>query len=131
MVVGARQNFRFFRENTWFLENNRTLSKVRCGILHYLISIIKLLKKKTVYKTQFFIRHVSHLNQAKWAKVAVFCKRHKLKLSSTEVKRLINYKLNLCFNILLQQPSMWLLLTYEELPRSLFYRRFFEEWAIP
>ena len=26
---------------------------------------------------------------------------------------------------------MWLLLTYEELPRSLFYRRFFEEWAIP
>ena len=65
MVVGARQNFRFFRENTWFLENNRTLSKVRCGILHYLISIIKLLKKKTVYKTQFFIRHASHLNRAK------------------------------------------------------------------
>ena len=64
MVVGARQNFRFFRENTWFLENNRTLSNVRCGILHYLISIIKLFKK-TVYKTQFYIRHASHLNQAK------------------------------------------------------------------
>ena len=49
MVVEARQNFRFFRENTWFLENNRTLSKVRCGILHYLISIIKLLKKIKQY----------------------------------------------------------------------------------
>ena len=48
MVVGARQNFRFFRQNTWFLENNRTLSKVWCGILHDLISIIKLLKKNSI-----------------------------------------------------------------------------------
>ena len=53
MVVGARQNFRFFRENTWFLENNRTLSNVRRGILHYLISIIKLFKKKQYIKPNF------------------------------------------------------------------------------
>ena len=42
MVVGARQSFQFFRQNTWFLENNRALSKFLYGILHYLISIIKL-----------------------------------------------------------------------------------------
>ena len=28
MVVGARQSFHFFKQNTWFLENNRALSKV-------------------------------------------------------------------------------------------------------
>ena len=26
-VVGAHQSFQIFRQNTWFLENNRTLSK--------------------------------------------------------------------------------------------------------
>ena len=41
VVVGARQNFQFFRKNTWFLENNRAFSKLLLGILHYLISIIK------------------------------------------------------------------------------------------
>ena len=40
-VVGARQSFQIFRQNTWFLEN-RALSKFLYGILHYLISIIKL-----------------------------------------------------------------------------------------
>ena len=25
MLVGALQNFQFFRQNTWFLENNRAL----------------------------------------------------------------------------------------------------------
>ena len=30
------------RQNTWFLENNRALSKFLYGILHYLISTIKL-----------------------------------------------------------------------------------------
>ena len=39
MVVGARQ---VFRQNTWFLENNRALSKFLDGILHYLIRITKL-----------------------------------------------------------------------------------------
>ena len=40
-VVGARQSFQFFRQTTWFLKNNRALAKMLCGILHYLISIIK------------------------------------------------------------------------------------------
>ena len=42
MVVGARQSFHFFRQNAWFLEKNRALSKFLYGILHYLISITKL-----------------------------------------------------------------------------------------
>ena len=41
MVVGVRQNFQFFRQNNWFLENDRALSKFY-GILSYLISITKL-----------------------------------------------------------------------------------------
>ena len=41
-VVGACQSFQIFRQNTWLLENNRTLSKFLQGILHYLISVIKL-----------------------------------------------------------------------------------------
>ena len=42
MVVGARQRFPFFRQITWFLKNNRALSKFRYRILYNLISIIKL-----------------------------------------------------------------------------------------
>ena len=34
-VVGARQNFQIFRQNIWFLENNRTLSNFFYEILHY------------------------------------------------------------------------------------------------
>ena len=41
-VVGACHNFQIFRQNTWFLEDNRALSKFLYGILHCLISIIKL-----------------------------------------------------------------------------------------
>ena len=41
-VVGARQSFQISRQNSWFLENDRALSKFLYGILHYLISIIKL-----------------------------------------------------------------------------------------
>ena len=41
-VVGARQSFRIFRQNTGFLESNRALSKVLYGILRYVIIIIKL-----------------------------------------------------------------------------------------
>ena len=41
MVVGARQNFQFFKQKTWFLENNRAMSEFLYGILHYLITIIK------------------------------------------------------------------------------------------
>ena len=42
MVVGARQNFQFFKQKTWFLENNRASSKFLDEVSHYLISIIKL-----------------------------------------------------------------------------------------
>ena len=48
MVVGARQSFQFFRQNTWFLENNRALHKVLYRILHYLISIIKWYKYQSI-----------------------------------------------------------------------------------
>ena len=41
-VFGARQSFQFFRQNTWFLGNNRALTKFLYGTLHYLISTIKL-----------------------------------------------------------------------------------------
>ena len=41
MVVGAHQSFQFLRQKAWFLENNGALSKFLCGILLYLISIIK------------------------------------------------------------------------------------------
>ena len=42
MVVGARHSSQIFRQNTWFLENNRALSKFLYGIWHYLNIIIKL-----------------------------------------------------------------------------------------
>ena len=42
MVVGARQSSQCFRQNTWFLKNNRALSKLFNKILHYLIGITKL-----------------------------------------------------------------------------------------
>ena len=34
MVVGAPQSFQFFRQITWFLENNRALFRFRYWILH-------------------------------------------------------------------------------------------------
>ena len=42
MAVGARQSSQCFRQNTWFLKNNRALSKLFNKILHYLIGITKL-----------------------------------------------------------------------------------------
>ena len=41
MVVIARQSFQFFKQNTWFLENNTDFSKLLYGVSYYLISIIK------------------------------------------------------------------------------------------
>ena len=32
MVVGTRQSFQFFRQNTWFLENDRALCKFLYGV---------------------------------------------------------------------------------------------------
>ena len=42
MVVGDRQNFKLFRQITWFLKNNRAVSRFLYGNLDYLISITKL-----------------------------------------------------------------------------------------
>ena len=42
LVDVARQNFQFFRENTWFLKNNRASSNFLFRILYNLISITKL-----------------------------------------------------------------------------------------
>ena len=42
MVVEVRQNFQFFRQITWFLGNNKGLSKFKYWTLHYLFVIIKL-----------------------------------------------------------------------------------------
>ena len=55
MGVGARQTFQFFRQVTWLLINNGALSKFKCRVLHYRISIIK----KSVRKSQFHINHVN------------------------------------------------------------------------
>ena len=48
MVVGARQSFQIFRQNTWFLEKNTALSNFLYGILHYLISITRLNKNQVI-----------------------------------------------------------------------------------
>ena len=61
MVVGAHQSFQFFRQNTWFLENNRVLSKSLYGILYYLISIIKQYKNHSI-KPNFILTTRTTLN---------------------------------------------------------------------
>ena len=52
MVVGARQSFQILRQITWFLGNNRALSKFRYRILYNLISIYQV-TKKALRKSQF------------------------------------------------------------------------------
>ena len=54
MVVGACQTFQFFGQTAWFLGNNRALSKFRCQILRYFISIIKSFKNQFI-KTDFIL----------------------------------------------------------------------------
>ena len=61
-VVWALQSFQIVRQNTWLLKNNRPLSKFLYGILHYLISIIKLWQSQPKKKKQFYFNHASHLN---------------------------------------------------------------------
>ena len=55
------QKFTCKPQNTWFLKNNRALSKSLCSILHYLISSTQLWKK-SVHQSQFYFNHASHLN---------------------------------------------------------------------
>ena len=63
MVVGARQSFQFYRQNTWFLENNRALSKFLYGTLPYLISITKLYKNQSI-KPNFMLTTRATLTRA-------------------------------------------------------------------
>ena len=58
-VVGTRQSFQILRQKTWFLETSRALSKLLYGILHYLISIIKLKQNHSIKKL-FYIYDASH-----------------------------------------------------------------------
>ena len=55
MVVGARQSFQFFRQETLFLENNRTLSKFLHGILHYLFEHYQIIIKSVHKKNNFLL----------------------------------------------------------------------------
>ena len=77
MVVGACQGFQFFRQSTWFLENNRALSKFLSRIFHFLISITKLWRK-SVHKTHFYINHASHLKK-KCTNIRFYFSIHKKK----------------------------------------------------
>ena len=81
-VVGARQIFQIFRQNTWFLENNRALSKFLYGILHL----------KSVHKKQFYFNQASHpKNKMK----AYFYWRHTLSRLRLRVDYFISFKLTL------------------------------------
>ena len=62
MIVEAHQNFQFYRQKTWFLENNRALSKFLYGNIHLLISIIKSFYNQSIKKKHFHINHADHLN---------------------------------------------------------------------
>ena len=71
-VVVARQIFQIFRQNTWFLENNRALSKFLYGILHYLIGIIKFkqnhsIKNNFILTTQATLKWFHFSNSQEYA----------------------------------------------------------------
>ena len=51
-IVGARQSFQIFIQNTWFLENNRALSKFFYWDFA-LINIIKLQQNQSTKKNNF------------------------------------------------------------------------------
>ena len=54
LLVGGCQILKCFRQITWFLENNRALSKFRYQILHYLLNITKS-KKSQSAKIDFIL----------------------------------------------------------------------------
>ena len=54
MVVRDRQSFQFFKQNTWFLEDNRALSKFLHGILHYQL-VLPNYKKNHSIKPNFIL----------------------------------------------------------------------------
>ena len=93
-VVGARHSFQIFRQNTWFLEDNRAVSKFLYGILHYLISIIKLWQDQSI---QFYINHASHLKPD----ITNFAESHKYNL------RYVNLSMSLIFCFWWIAESYW------------------------
>ena len=101
MVVGAPQSFQFFRQNTWFLENNGALSKFSYDIFLYLISINKLLKK-SVLKIQFYINHASNLKVI--VRLITFCK---YKMILTDEKATVTYNLVRVYNINLVRRNVF------------------------
>ena len=58
MVVGVRRSFQFLRQKTWFLENNRALSKVSIWGFALLNSYYQVIIK-SVHKKQLYINHGS------------------------------------------------------------------------
>ena len=73
MVVGARQSFQFFRQNTWFLENNRALPKFLYGILHYIIIITKASQLKTNF---ILTMRATYLRPCQTPKAKLFVKKN-------------------------------------------------------
>ena len=60
-IVGARQSFQIFRQNTWFLENNRALSKF---LLAFCITSLVLSNyNKISPEKQFYFDHGGQLKQ--------------------------------------------------------------------
>ena len=58
MVVGARQSLHFFRQNIWFLGNNRALFKFLYRILHLCSEYNRIIKKQSV-KTNYIRKYPS------------------------------------------------------------------------
>ena len=86
MVFGARQSFQFFRQNTWFPENNRALTKFFHRILHYVISITKVERRlgqkykvsfkiddDTVWETINCSTHIAQQSRSKGKQAMKFC----------------------------------------------------------
>ena len=63
MAVGARQSFQFFRQITWFLRNNRALSKFRYRILYYQIIKSPSVKTNFVLTTQSTVTYKASVSK--------------------------------------------------------------------
>ena len=59
-VVGVHQSFQIFKQNTWFLENSRGLSKFFLWDFTLLNQYYQIITK-TVHKKQFYINNASRL----------------------------------------------------------------------
>ena len=78
MVVRASQSFYFFRQNTWFLENNGALPKFSYDIF---LNVISINLKKSIFKNQFYINDASHLK----------VERETMKFENNEVIKFVHF----------------------------------------